>query len=450
MPALENDHGDDETLIFAEFQRRGFEFQAKLSRECLLWGLCCGNLTFATRALSIYRRFLIPADGAVVHRLLANVRLAAAIVVEKVGPVLVDYISNLWETVRVVIEKLQYDEESALVLSVQFLECNDPEIRATLFAIIAFYFAFPKSINAVKMDSLKTVLTRPFAIATGNGLFKLLLAMGRAQFTEPLGKPDVLATILLLTLPLYGESVTDRSFFAAMLKDHEAAPSLTQVASAKVDDEVLEFETALQIVNTMDDHDVTIVANLLGTLAAANKFARCKYVYSFVITLIGNGRSPECFAYFVQCIADDQENLFLKTGLFEILKPLGDSQSQIQSIQPEVWPDITPLPLRPPPAIVDFTSIHDLPPLFITDPVFRDATAAREAALQVRGLCVEPIGRWVAEIGAMDKNIVERSGRGEPLPSFREVDVARDVRLALKGAPIVGGGAKRRELIGSL
>jgi hypothetical protein len=90
---------DIEGRLYTEYQKRGPDFQANFGKECLLWGLGCGDLRYATRALAMSRRFLVPADEAAIGKLLETIHVVAAIAKEKVSGALMDYLSNCWETV---------------------------------------------------------------------------------------------------------------------------------------------------------------------------------------------------------------------------------------------------------------------------------------------------------------------------------------------------------------
>jgi hypothetical protein len=111
LPVLGMEGSPNEVLIFREFQKRGHVFQEKLGIECLMWGLCCGHMVFAARALALYRRFLEPVNADVVVRLQNNTRLASAIAHEKLTDGIVDYIGNLWETLLVICQKLKVPRE---------------------------------------------------------------------------------------------------------------------------------------------------------------------------------------------------------------------------------------------------------------------------------------------------------------------------------------------------
>jgi hypothetical protein len=290
------------------------------------------------------------------------------------------------------------------------------------------------------VNIMREVLTKPLVIPTGRGLFNMLVAMARLNFVEALGKAEILVAVLLLALPMHRHEVTDQTFFAILLRDHEIASNLNQLSTVIGADEVLEFETALQLANSMDDDALTVVANLIGTFGLANGFKGCKYAYSFAIMLIGNGRSSECFDYFVDCAQADQENVFLKNGLLGLLH----DRPKPTPVSPASWP-VLPEPMVASPLKLDFESADCFPPLLITDEEFSDCQAVTEVAFVVRGLPVDPISSWRAEIGALEAAVPERPGRGEPLATFNGEEVAQNVLDAFQSAPTVGAGAGPKE-----
>jgi hypothetical protein len=260
----------------------------------------------------------------------------------------------------------------------------------------------------------------------------MLLGMARADWAEPLGNPEVLVAVLLLAFPLYGRDITDRTFLAALLRDHEVAANLTQLASAAEIDEVLQFETTLQLMSSMSNQALTVVVDLLAALVLANGFNHCKYVYGCMITLINNGRSPDCFAYFIDCVEADQDNVFLKTGLLTVFKSLSQVHIHTTHREDVVWP----LLQVPAPVLVSnrigFTDVHDLPPLVVTDPEFSNCAAVATAAALVRDITVEPLGRWLAEVTAMKTAVLKQSADpAQLLDDFNGEEVARAVREAL-------------------
>jgi hypothetical protein len=309
-------------------------------------------------------------------------------------------------------------------------------MKGIVFGIIALYLTLPDGLELVRRSDagrlLSDVLRRPFRLVTGGGLFRMLLGMARADWAEPLGNPEVLFPVLLLAFPLHGRDITDCTFLAALLRDHEVAANLTQLASAAEIDEVLQFETTLQLMSSMSNQALTVLVDLLAALVLANGFNHCKYVYGCMITLINNGRSPDCFAYFIDCVEADQDNVFLKTGLLTVFKSLSQVHIHPTHREDVVWP----LLQVPAPVLVSnrigFTDVHDLPPLVVTDPEFSNCAAVATAAALVRDITVEPLGRWLAEVTAMKTAVLKQSA--DPthlLDDFNGEEVARAVREAL-------------------
>jgi hypothetical protein len=315
-------------------------------------------------------------------------------------------------------------------------------------------FTFPRVIQAMRDTStnaqlLKDMLKRPFKLENGTGFFNMLLAVATSELSGTVDCPEILIVILLLAFPLYGRDVTDRGFFAHFLKDQEVASNLTQLSVATEDDEVLEFETALQLVNAMRDEDLTVVANVLGTLMLANGFKRCKFIYSFVITLVGNGRSPNCFVYFVECAETDQENVFLKNSLIEILDGLktgraaGDRQSMSKFPVVQIEESIVPVKKA-----VDFTTVRDFPPLYISDPEFRDCPTVRAVEHVVKAIAVEPMVRWFAEIAAVKETRVDPALSGVQPDRLNSSAIRVGIQDAFKaGMPVIGDAKAQGQLL---
>jgi hypothetical protein len=435
VPGLDSEGCDNEALVYNEIQRRGPSFQEELGRECLTWGLCCGALVWATRALTLYRRFLRPVDDAVVDRLLANIRIATAAARERPTVAIIDYISSCWETVRQAAARLGARTAPLLALTTAFLECTEPEILATVFAVAAWFLdgAF---VTADAAAALRTALCRPFRVAMPDGLFALLVAAARAGMPV-LGGEAPLAAVLLLTLPLFGAEITDRAFLAALLHGTEAASNLRQIADAPVDDEVLEFETALHIADAMPDEELTVTANILGAFMAANGFKRCLYLYSFVLTLMGNARAPQCFAFFLECGEDDHENVFLRNSLLEIFDFLKCGGAPAGECATVVFPRVECLPMRLKKE-ADFARIPEWPPLLLTDPEFKACAVVQAVVEAIKGIEVVPFTAWAAEIAVMRKAVVEPDDAVD-LPEFGGEAVGEALLDPASGLPNAEG-----------
>jgi hypothetical protein len=415
VQGLDTEGYDNEALVYNEIQRRGISFQEALGGECLTWGVCCGDLLWATRALALYRRFLHAVDTAVVDRLIVNIRVAASVARERPTPAIVDYVSSCWETLRLVAARVGARTAPLLALTVAFLECTEPEILATVLAVAA-WFVQTAPIPAAAADAMRATLCRPLRVVAPDGLFALLVAAARTGIPV-LGSEAPLAAVLLLVLPLFGTDITDRTFLATLLRGSEAASNLRQIADAPADDEVLEFETALHIADAMSDEELAVTANILGALMAASGFKRCLYLYSFVITLMGNARSPQCFTFFVECGEKDQENVFLRNSLLEIFDGLKCAGAPAGGAAPIVFPVIECPLLVLRQKEVDFAEIADWPPLLITDPEFKDCAIVQAIKETVKRIDVAPFTAWAAEFATGRKAVVAPD-EGVELPRF--------------------------------
>jgi hypothetical protein len=421
LPGLEADAADNDALIFREFQRRGTAFQECLGREALMWGLCCGDLACATRGLALYRRFPEPISGAVITKLVANIRNVAQVAAEKNSPVFVEYVTGCWETLRLVIDRLREARDDVFELCCEFLSCGQPEILSTIFTIMSFWLSFPDMIMKIRSRErsvlLRGKLRTPFELQTGEGFFSLLLAIARADLGSVAASNDILAVVLLLTFPIYGKLEADRTFFAIeaiTMADPEAAANLTKLSLSAEDDAVLMLETALLIASSMADEDIQVVGNLLGSLLAGSKFEGCKHVYAFIAALLANGRSPTCFMYFIALTERDTEKGGMRGRLLELYNQSGGLKVRVQS-------DLTALPCIAPrdcltggSGTVGFTNVEEFAPLYVSGLEFAECPSVKKIKENVEKLAIEPVHTWFIEIALAQKATVDSGPKHTP------------------------------------
>jgi hypothetical protein len=421
LPGLEADAADNDALIFREFQRRGTAFQEALGREALMWGLCCGDLACAARGLALYRRFPAPISGAVITKLVANIRNVAQVAAEKTSPVFVEYVTGCWETLRVVVDRLREAREDVFELCCEFLSCGQPEILSTIFTVMSFWLSFPEMITKIRSREravlLRGKLRTPFELQAGEGFFSLLLAIARADLGSVAASNEVLAVVLLLTFPIYGRGETDRTFFAIgaiTIGDPEAAANLTKLSLSGEDDAVLMLETALLIASTMADEDIQVVGNLLGALLAGSGFKQCTHVYAFIAALLANGRSPTCFMYFVALTDRDTEKAGMRGRLLELYGAAGGLKVRVQS-------DVTALPCIAPrdclagvSARVGFAEVEEFAPLYVSGLEFAQCPSVKKVKDIVEKLAIEPVHTWFLEIALAQKATVDPGSKRAP------------------------------------
>ena len=134
---------DFESIVMKEIRNKGTEFAQKLGMECLTWGLCCGNLNYAIRALFLYRKILMPANLQIITKLIDCLKLASNAHKEnrkneEMAELLKSYVSNCFETIRVIAEKIEIRNVELWDLCIDFLGVNNPEIQTIAFNFLTF------------------------------------------------------------------------------------------------------------------------------------------------------------------------------------------------------------------------------------------------------------------------------------------------------------------------
>jgi hypothetical protein len=146
---------------------------------------------------------------------------------------------------------------------------------------------------------------------------------------------------------------------------------------------------------------------------AANEYKGAKYIYSFVMALVGNGRSPECFLNFVEAADRDTENVFLKSSLMEITQGLKGKKG---AAKPKVsFPALKYEAASLKGVKVDFGAYASYPPLLIVDDDFETSPTVEAIHAKVQGAVVEPLSSWTEEITNASKvkvNKGEADGAG--------------------------------------
>jgi hypothetical protein len=191
----------------------------------------------------------------------------------------------------------------------------------------------------------------------------------------------------------------------------------------------------------MPDPDITVVANLLGALLAANGYKSAKYIYSFVMALVGNGRSPACFANFVEVAERDTENVFLKSSLLEITQSLKGMKGPAKA--PVTFPALNFAASSLQGQKVDFANYANFPPLLIVDEAFEACPTVVKIQKLVKGAVVEPISSWKREVETATKVKVEKPKGGGA--EFEGKDVAD--ALAQLEAKVAGAQTRGLEVV---
>jgi hypothetical protein len=426
LPVLDAEGSDNEAAIFREFQKLGAEFQEKLGKECLLWGVCCGDLSCASRALLLYRRFLLPLSPDLIRRLVMNIRLVTRIASEKSSPVLVDYVTNCWETLRMIASKLESPSDEVFDLCCEFLSCTQPDILSIIFTIMSYWLTFLEMIeklrNRERSVLLRGKLRTAFELETGEGFFTLLLSIARADLASVVATNDIITIVLLLVMPLYGRRIQDRGFFAIAAvhaNDPEVSGNLTKLSLMSEDDVVLMFETALVFAHGLNDEDLQVVCNLLGSLLSASNFKHGKFIYSFVISLLSNRRLPTCFMYFVALTERDTENEVLRSHMMELFVQANGLKVRVHS-DPSCLPVVECKDaLAGVKMVVDFQRFDEFPPLLVTGAEFAECQTERAVKDVVKNLVIEPMNSWFLEIGKAQQVHVDST----PKRTWRKVEI---------------------------
>lgn len=166
---------DFESLVMKEIRNKGTEFAQKLGMECLTWGLCCGNLNYAIRALFLYRKILMPANLQIITKLIECLKLASDAHKENKNDhdkaaLLKSYVANCLETIRVIAEKTEIRTIDLWELCIDFISVNDPEIQTVSFNFLTFLVSDMEFVrNHIRTVSSKTPkLKNPSEFTTNN------------------------------------------------------------------------------------------------------------------------------------------------------------------------------------------------------------------------------------------------------------------------------------------
>jgi hypothetical protein len=435
LPELDSPGVDNESLLLGEFLGRGPAFQAVFGRQCLEWGLWCGNLAWAIRGLSIYRKFATPISDDVRLRLRSNIRIATRLASEKQTGTLLSYVSHCWETARLIGDR----DPELLQLCLESLAFAGPDILSTLFPLVA-EFITAGSFGEVETKLVSQRMAKPLRLARVDGFFSVLIAAARNGIAV-LGTQEALVVVLLLAFGVCGEG-EDSGFFAKMLQDSEVGATLAWLAETR--DDVVEFETALQIAQGMSDESITVVLNILGALAAAGALRQCKYVYAFAVVLVTSGRCQECFAHFLECAEDDQSFAYRRNSFIEMID--GQKARAAMEAFKEGFPkvDITKdLVVRD--QVRTDGDLTDFPPLFVRDSEFEECETVKMVAKAWEGLLIEPIATWNTEIEMAKRPVPAIETKAESRFNSEEVYEAIHSGLsAVEGNPgaplhVVGG-----------
>jgi hypothetical protein len=322
------------------------------------------------------------------------------------SPLLVDYVTNCWETLRLIASKLESPRDDVFDLCCEFLSCTQPDILSIIFTIMSYWLTFREMVDKLRNRErsilLRGKLRTAFELETGEGFFILLLSIARVDLASVVATNDIITIVLLLVMPLYGRRIADRGFFAIAAvhtADPEVAGILTKCSLMSEDNAVLMFETALMISSGLSDEDLQVVSNLLGSLLAAGHFKQAKFIYSFAVTLLSHKRSSTCFMYFVALTEKDTENLQLRQQMLDLYQAAAGLKVRVQS-DPSCLPVVeykdALAPVKP---VNDFKSFADFPPLLLAGTEFADCPTVKKVRDLVRDMVIQPMSSWFEEIG---------------------------------------------------
>jgi hypothetical protein len=292
------------------------------------------------------------------------------------------------------------------------LNTTDPEILGTIFALLSFLLGFPEIVSLVRSGEgakkISSKFSSLFEVDPGRSFFHFLLAIARVELTDVIQTHEVIAAVLCLAIPLYGLDWTSRNFFAAIgakIRDADISLNLSKLSVTDKDDS-LEFEPALLLVNSICDYDLEVVANLIGSLLAANNFKR------------------------------DQENALLKDHLVASFEKrdvqvtprrAGEGKIPIVALN-EKW--------QIGGNRFNFNEIRDFPPLLFLTADFGESPTALSIKNSIRGIKIEPISDWFAEIARGKAKTVGK------VPVNKEAVSIYGERLAQKLKDALGMPAK--------
>ncbi|OHS99139.1 hypothetical protein TRFO_34494 [Tritrichomonas foetus] len=396
---------DIESKIAKTLRSQGDLFAQQFGKECLTWGLCCGELRYAIQALSLYRKILSPIDPEIINKLIDCIRLASIAINESPKltniELIVSYIANCFETIRVLAEKNNLHSLALFKLCYEYLLMKDPEIQTVLFNFMAFLINDQKLAQEIRTLDVNIIrdIHYPFDDDSCAAFVKLLLAIAKVGLFELIGSPILTSILILLILPLTTTRGVDLSFFSALstkFKDFALVNKLTELSLiSNMEDEAI-TEGVFYLAKHLKDDELTKIGKILAlVLKSSYSNVNSANIYKFVIEYMSsNDCNVNAFARIFAIDRCHPNNEYLMITMKEIFEknngvaspsPRSSIVTRVPKCQNFTFPSEFD-------SSNDFSSISKLPPIYFIDS--KSCSTNQSVLKAISKIRAQPLNDW--------------------------------------------------------
>ena len=372
-------------LNMEQKQRERFGFQ------CLKWGLCCGDLRLATKALKLYCMAELPSSLDIIDSLLRNIYIVHSLIADGPDAVLLEYVAACLAAIRTVVlsQGVRYD---IFWTCVSLLPMDCEEIVDACLDLMRFILKHATDVSeimanipAVFPGILDWICRCKFTQKSLEVLSGIFMSIISHRVFE-LGYCDQEKCVIILAILMNGTFLVgnrDLRVFSTLMENvhTEAVRSIfSSIVDSDTDvgaDQRIAFSVGL--LKMLNEREVQMVIDATTRVVAILEGKGCATFYTFFTRALEAGFPPICFAGAAKEAANDKriENT-LATALF--LRAFTEKNGSTASCHEESpmdaglfiarFVDLAFDSWRPKPDCDAFSDIATMPPLNVTFPMY--------------------------------------------------------------------------------
>ena len=381
------------------------------NRYLLEWGLCCGDITVATRALNLYHRLGCILPGNAVDTALRSSQIVASVLYERFdpentnafktdvflkmvnyqpnGPCLDSYIQYFSSMLLVLLDYVIYSrnfDPRIYHLALSFLQASNDEYNELLTVVLTIINEYAAHIELDIHKLIPLILSLQISSMSALKLvFTVIYTLDNLTKTADI--------ICLLALIPYVWSAYRSILYSRFPKEEVDSPNFIE-------------NYANSVVPRLAQKSLRLIMTFFSRAVRFGDPAQRMAIYLEAQAILPRLKSPgvECSLLLYHLITD-RENDGRASHLFKIAITRGIKvlvPAQVNSAKPLTFPQIKCVAFNPDEwKAVDgdvFASVETFPPVYLTDPAFAGSTVLASVKRACETVKVTPFTKWSEDL----------------------------------------------------